>query len=314
MTKVAMPSMRRFGYADSLSTGAIAAGGTLLIPPSVVMIVYGLLVEGDIGKLFLAGIIPGMVGILGYLLAVMVAVRMNPSLAPAVGEPLPLSRSDLVSVAAVLALFAFIMIGIYGGLFTPIEAAGMGAATAMVIALVTGGLTRRALWTALVDSATASAMIFAIIIGAEIFGNFVTFAGLPDALSDLVDHLGLSPWMVMVVIVLIYMLPGCVLESLSMILPTVPVFFPLVSGMDFGLEILSRPEAVMIWFGIIVVVVTEISLITPPIGMNVFVLRSVMPDVPLRTIFRGVYWFWASDIVRLALIVAVPWLSLALCS
>ena len=157
-------------------------------------------------------------------------------------------------------------------------------------------------------------MIFAIIIGAEIFGNFVTFAGLPDALSDLVDQLGLSPWMVMVVIVLIYMVLGCFLESLSMILLTVPVFFPLVSGMDFGLEILSSPEAVMIWFGIIVVVVTEISLITPPIGMNVFVLRSVMPDVPLRTIFRGVYWFWASDIVRLALIVAVPWLSLALYS
>ena len=314
MSKVAMPSMRRFGYADSLSTGAIAAGGTLgiLIPPSVVMIIFGLLTEADIGKLFLAGIIPGIVGILGYLAAVMVAVRLNPSLAPEVGEPHPLTRRDLVSVVAVLALFAFIMIGIYGGFFTPIEAAGMGAAASLVIAALTGGLSRATLWTALVDSATASAMIFAIIIGAEIFGNFVTFAGLPDTLSDLVEHLGLSPWMVMLVIVVIYMILGCFLESLSMILLTVPVFYPVISGLDFGLDILADPDAVLIWFGIIVVVVTEISLITPPIGMNVFVLRSVLPDVPLKTIFRGVYVFWASDIIRLALIVAVPWLSLAL--
>ncbi|MCF6370933.1 TRAP transporter large permease [Rhizobium halophilum] len=314
MSKVTMPSMRRFGYSDSLATGSIAAGGTLgiLIPPSVVLIIFGLLTEADIGKLFLAGIIPGILGIIGYLLAVIVAVRLKPDLAPKVAEPHPLSRRDAVSVFAVLGLFVFIMSGIYGGFFTPIEAAGMGAAAALLIALVTGGLSRQALWIAFLDSATASAMIFAIIIGAEIFGNFITFAGLPDTLSDIVGTLGLSPWVVLLVIVAIYLILGCFLESLSMILLTIPVFYPLVADLDFGLQILQDPDMVLIWFAIIVVVVTEISLITPPIGMNVFVLRSVLPDVSLATIFRGVFVFWVADIVRLALIIGLPILSLYL--
>lgn len=312
MSKVTMPSMRRFGYSDSLATGAIAAGGTLgiLIPPSVVLIIFGLLTEADIGKLFLAGIIPGIIGIIGYLLAVMVAVRLKPELAPEVGETHPMTRRDTVSVVAVLGLFVFIMAGIYGGFFTPIEAAGMGAAAALLIAFVVGGLSRDSLWTAFLDSATASAMIFAIIIGAEIFSNFITFAGLPDSLSGLIENLGFSPWVVLLLIVLVYIILGCFLESLSMILLTVPVFYPVIADMDFGLAILQDPEAVLIWFAIIVVVVTEISLITPPIGMNVFVLRSVLPDVSLGTIFRGVFVFWVSDIVRLALIIAAPILSL----
>ena len=314
MSKVAMPSMRRFGYSDSLATGSIAAGGTLgiLIPPSVVLIIFGLLTEADIGKLFLAGIIPGIIGIIGYLIAVMVAVRLKPELAPKVGRLTPMTRQDVISVLAVLALFAFIMIGIYGGFFTPIEAAGMGAFAALVIAALTGGLSRSALWTAFLDSATASAMIFAIIIGAEIFSNFVTFAGLPDSLTAMVEGLGLSAWSVLLLIVLVYLVLGCFLESLSMILLTVPVFYPVIANLDFGLAILQDPDAVLIWFAIIVVVVTEISLITPPIGMNVFVLRSVLPDVSLGTIFRGVFVFWVADIVRLALIIGVPVLSLAL--
>lgn len=314
MSKVTMPSMRRFGYSDSLATGAIAAGGTLgiLIPPSVVLIIFGLLTEADIGRLFLAGILPGVLGILGYLAAVMVAVRLRPQLAPRVGEAHPMSRRDAVSVAAILALFVFIMAGIYGGFFTPIEAAGMGAAFALLIAALTGGLSRASLRAAFLDSATASAMIFAIIIGAEIFSNFISFAGLPDALGEVVTQLGLSAWTVLLLIVVIYILLGCVLESLSMILLTVPVFYPLVTGLDFGIAALENPDAVLIWFAIIVVVVTEISLITPPIGMNVFVLRSVLPDVPLKTIFRGVLPFWIADILRLAIILAVPSLSLYL--
>ena len=312
ISKVAMPSMRRFGYHDSLATGAIAAGGTLgiLIPPSVIMIIFGLLTESDIGKLFIAGIVPGLLGIGLYLVAVIVAVRINPALAPEVREPLPISRQDLIGVLSTVALFAFIMTGIYGGLFTPIEAAGMGAAAAVVIATVVGGLRRTALWRALIDAAIASAMIFAIIIGAEIFGNFITFAGLPEHLGDLVDAFGLGPWMVIAIIVVIYLLLGTVLESLSMILLTVPVFYPLVYQLDFGAGPLANPDDVLIWFAVIVVVATEISLITPPVGMNVFVLRSVLPDVPLATMFRGILWFWVADILRIALIVAFPMISL----
>jgi len=314
MSKVTMPSMRRYGYSDSLATGAIAAGGTLgiLIPPSVVLIIFGLLTEADIGKLFLAGIIPGVLGIIGYLVAVMVAVRLKPELAPKVGEVQPMTRRDAISVAAVMALFGFIMGGIYGGFFTPIEAAGMGAGAALLIAFATGEMTKSALSSAFLDSAIASAMIFAIIIGAEIFSNFITFAGLPDGLSEIVMNAGLSPWAVLMVIVLIYMVLGCFLESLSMILLTVPVFYPVITQLDFGLAVLQNPEAVLIWFAIIVVVVTEISLITPPIGMNVFVLRSVLPDVSLGTIFRGVFVFWVADIVRLGLIIGLPVISLYL--
>jgi tripartite ATP-independent transporter DctM subunit len=312
MSKVAMPSMRRYGYADSLAAGSIAAGGTLgiLIPPSVILIIYGLLTESDIGKLFIAGIVPGLVGLVFYLLAVQVAVWRNPDLAPPATELEPLTRRDGLGVAALALLFAIIMVGIYGGFFTPTEAAGIGAGTAIPISALFGRLKLSALLEAIGESARATAMIFALIIGADIFTNFVNFAGLPDALSDAVTGLDVSPWLVILAIVAVYILLGCVLESLSMILLTVPVFYPLVSNLDFGSGMLADPELVLIWFAIVVVVVTEISLITPPVGLNVFVLRSVLEDVSLTTIFKGVTPFWIADIFRLGLLIAVPWISL----
>ncbi len=314
MSKVAMPSMRKAGYADSLATGSIAAGGTLgiLIPPSVILIIYGLLTEADIGKLFIAGIIPGFLGVVFYLAAIYVTVLLRPSLAPGDHDDIPLERKDLWGVLAVVGLFAVIMVGIYGGFFTPTEAAGVGAAAALVIALISGGLTFEKLYQAGLNCARTTAMIFAIIIGAEIFSNFVSYAGVPDALLNFVQSLDVNAYVVMLVLVLIYMVLGAVLESLSMILLTVPVFFPLVTSLDFGTGLLGNPEMVLIWFGIIVVVVTEISLISPPIGMNVFVLRSVLTDVPLRTMFAGILPFWAADILRLALLIAVPTFSLML--
>jgi tripartite ATP-independent transporter DctM subunit len=314
MSRVAMPPMRRFGYADSLAAGSIAAGGTLgiLIPPSVILIIYGLLTESDIGKLFIAGLLPGLLGIVLYLLAVVVAVRLNPSLAPPVTEPEPMSRRDTIGVLGTLALFAFIMTGIYGGFFTPIEAAGMGALFALVLAVAIRGLSWAAFREACRATVVSSAMIFAIIIGAEIFSAFVNFAGLPDALLDVVYDFEVSPWVVIGIMVAIYLAMGCVFESLSMILLTVPVFYPVVAQLDFGSGLLADPEMVLIWFAIVVVVVTEISLITPPVGMNVFVLRSTLPDIALGTIFRGVLPFWIADIVRLALLVALPAISLAL--
>ena len=314
MSRVAMPPMRKFGYSDSLASGAIAAGGTLgiLIPPSVILIIYGLLTESDIGKLFIAGLLPGLLGIILYMAAVVVAVRLKPDLAPPVTQSEPMTKQDRIGVFGTLGLFVFIMGGIYGGFFTPIEAAGMGAIFSLVLALLIRGLNRSGFVDACRQTVSSSGMIFAIIIGAEIFSAFVNFAGLPDGLVDLVYTYDLSAWGVIFIMVAIYLIMGCVFESLSMILLTVPVFYPVVSQLDFGGGVLGDPELVLIWFAVIVVVVTEISLITPPVGMNVFVLRSVLKDVSLSTIFRGVLPFWIADIVRLALLLAVPSISLVL--
>ena len=312
MSKVAMPSMRKFGYDDQLAAGSIAAGGTLgiLIPPSVILIIYGLLTETNIAKLFIAGIVPGLLGVVFYLAAVRIAVVLNPALAPEKTEQAPMSRADKTGVICVLGLFLFIMVGIYGGFFTPIEASGMGAGAAILIALALRSMSFNDFFQAVLSSARTTAMIFVIIIGAELFTSFINFAGLPDALSILVADWNLSPGMVIAAIILIYLVLGSVLESLSMVLLTVPVFYPLMFELEFTNELLLDPEYALIWFAIIVVVATEISLITPPVGMNVFVLRGVLKDVPLSTIFRGVLPFWIADIFRLAAIALLPILSL----
>jgi len=313
MSKVAMPSMRRYGYADSLAAGSIAAGGTLgiLIPPSVLMVIYGIMTETDIAKLFIAGIVPGILGVGFYAAAIAVVTRLKPALGPR-GESFGLGATlrALTGAWGVTLLFAVIMGGIYGGVFTPTEAAGIGAALAFGFALLKGGLGWKALFPLLLESARTTAMIFMVLIGALIFTNFVNFAGLPDTLAGFVLDLALNPYLVIAVIIAIYLVLGCVLESLSMILLTVPVFYPLMLELDFGAGM--DPEAVLIWFAIIVLVVTEISLITPPVGLNVFVLRGVLRDVELGTIFRGVTPFWIADILRVALIIALPALSLFL--
>jgi len=312
MSKVAMPPMRRFGYHDSLAAGSIAAGGTLgiLIPPSVIMVIYGLLTQADIGKLFIAGILPGALGVVLYTLAVGVTTWIRPELGPP-GERMSWGGRlrALKGVSGMLALFGVIMGGIYGGLFTPTEAAGVGAFAAFLMALARRRLTWAVFLDLLVDSARTTAMLFTVVIGALLFENFVNFAGFADALKDVVAGLAVSPWLVMLVIVAIYLVLGCVLESLSMILLTVPVFYPIVADLDYGI---GNPDLVLVWFAVIVVVATEISLITPPIGMNVFVLRGVLGDVRLGTIFRGLVPFLLSDFVRLGLIIAFPVLSLLL--
>ena len=303
MSKVAMPPMRRYGYADSLATGAIAAGGTLgiLIPPSVILVIYGLLTETSIGKLFAAGILPGVLGIALYMVAVQVTIARRPELGPR-GERTDWAgrRRALMGVWAVLALFLIVMGGIYGGIFTPTEAAGIGAFFAFLFALWRRTLGWRGLREVLADSARTTTTLFMVLIGALMFAEFINRAGLPDALIGLTAGLQAEPMMVILAILAIYIVLGCVFESLSMLLLTVPVFFPLVADLGFDL----------VWFGIIVVVVTEISLITPPVGLNVFVLRAMLPEVSTGTIFRGVTPFWCADIVRLAILVLVPWISL----
>lgn len=305
MAKVAMPPMRKFGYADSLATASIAAGGTLgiLIPPSVILVIYGLLTETSIRELFAAGFVPGMMGILFYMGAVRYVVWRDPSKGPS-GEKFTWGErlEALNGVWGVLILFSIVMGGIYGGVFTPTEAAGIGAGGAFVISLARRSLTLMTLFDILTDTARTSAMLFTVVIGALIFSNFITRAGLPDDLLAFVSGLNASPMVIIFVILVIYIVLGMVFESLSMLLLTVPIFFPLVQSLGFDL----------VWFGIVVVVVTEISLITPPVGMNVFVLSAVVPDVKASTIFKGVTPFWIADIVRLLLITLIAEISLFL--
>lgn len=307
MSKVAMPEMRRFNYSDQLSTASIAAGGTLgiLIPPSVILVIYGLLTETSIGKLFMAGILPGLLGIVLYMAAVRYTVWRDPAAGPA-GERTawPDRLKALRQIWAVLLLFFLVIGGLYGIFdvaplnlaFSPTEAAGMGAMGAFLIALARGGLTLHGLFDVLRETAFTTASLFAVLIGAQIFSAFVNLAGLPEALIGIVTAFELSPMMVLMFIILIYIILGCVFESLSMMLLTVPIFFPLVTSLGFD----------PIWFGIIVVVVVEISLITPPVGLNVFILKRMVDDVTTGTIFRGVTPFWLADLLRLALLILIP--------
>jgi tripartite ATP-independent transporter DctM subunit len=300
-----MPSMRRYGYADSLAAGSIAAGGTLgiLIPPSVILVLYGILSGQDIGLLFAAGLLPGLLGIMGYMAAVAAVTRLHPELGPRAERAGMAERWRATrQVWGVLLLFVVVMGGIYGGIFTPTEAAGVGAFGGFLFALARRRIDARGLIDVLVQSVETTAMLFFVLIGALLFSGFLNMAGLPDMLAELVAGIDAPRLAVIACLLAIYLVLGCVLESLAMVLLTVPVFTPIVADLGFDL----------IWFGIVVVVVTEISLITPPIGLNVFVLRSVLPDVKTGDIFRGVVPFWMADIVRLALIVAIPAIALAL--
>ena len=299
MSKVAMPSMRRYGYADSLASGSIAAGGTLgiLIPPSVILVLYGIMTETEIGKLFAAGFLPGMLGMALYMLSANLVSRFNPKLGPAVDiTPWPERWAAMRGIWGILLLFSIVMGGIYLGVFSPTEAAGIGASGAFFFALARRTLNLRAIIEVLIETGRTSTMVFIVLIGAIMFSNFVDVTRAPNHIQTFVEGLQIAPILVILVILVIYIVLGCVLDSIAMMLLTVPIFYPLVAGLGYDL----------IWFGIIVVVVIEISLITPPIGLNVYVIRATLPDVPLGTIFKGVTPFIVADIIRLALLVLVP--------
>ena len=303
MAKVAYPSMKRFGYSDSLATGAIASGGTLgiLIPPSTIMVIYGVFTETNIGKLFAAGVLPGILAATLLCVAVAYVTWRDPKAGP------PGERASwrerwvaLKDIWAVAALFLFVMGGIYGGAFTATEGAGMGAFGAMVFALWRRVLSWRALYACLVESARTTAMLFMILIGALMFAEFVNITTMPNDLKAFVDRFNVSPILVVAAICAIYVLLGTAMEELSMILLTIPVFFPVVMHLGFD----------PIWFGILIVVVVEIGLISPPVGMNLFVLKTLLPQVSTATVFRGVTPFIVADVVRLAILIAFPIISL----
>jgi tripartite ATP-independent transporter DctM subunit len=305
MTVVALPEMLRHGYDPRLATGSIAAGGTLgiLIPPSVMFLIYGFLTEQSIGKLFLAGIVPGVILIILYALTISLVTWRNPALAPAVPR-VPLSErvTALYRVWPMLGLFLLVIGGMYVGVFTATEAAAVGAAGAFLLALVRRSLTWRQLVQALVDTVHTSAALFSILVGAVILGYFLAITQLPMTLAATIGGLPLSANAIMALIILLYLILGAFMDELAMVLLTVPIFFPVSQTLGFD----------PIWFGVIIVVVCEAGMIAPPVGINVFVLASMTKDVPMKDIYLGILPFLWADVVLLILLMAFPDLALFL--
>jgi tripartite ATP-independent transporter DctM subunit len=303
MAKVAYPSMRRYGYSDGLASATIAAGGTLgiLIPPSIILVIYGIITQTNIGDLFVAGVLPGLLGLALYMVAVVWVAWRSPEQAPR-GEPSSWHDriASLRGIWPFLFLFALIIGGLYADLFTATEAAGIGAGMAVLVGFVHGRLTFQMLRKVILETAYTSISLYVVLFGAMMLSKLLTMSGLSVGILGLVEGMGLTGYWLILAIVLIFLVLGCVLDSMAIILIFVPLFAPVVAAQGFDL----------IWFGIVVVVVTEIALITPPVGMNVFVLKAVLPHVPVLRIFRGLVPFIAVDLIRLSLLVAFPAISL----
>ena len=311
MGQVALPELRRYGYSGGFSTATLAAGGTLgiLIPPSVVLVIYAILTEQNIAKLFLAAFIPGILAALGYMATISIYVRLNPDSA-GVRLPVPYSErfSALFRVWPVLLVFLVVVLGIYLGWFTPTEGAAVGALGTGLIALFNGGLTLKTLSDSILATGRSTAMIFFIVLGAGFYNGFLALTQVPQELASWVGAQGYSPWFVLALILVLYLVFGCFMDSLSMILLTIPIFFPIISVLDFGLS----AEETAIWFGILVLIVVEVGLITPPVGMNLFVINSMDRLTPMVETYRAVMYFVASDIIRVILLVAFPGITLFL--
>jgi tripartite ATP-independent transporter DctM subunit len=302
-SSVAYPEMRRFGYPQSFSTGVIAAGGTLgaMLPPSTVLAVYAILTQQDIGKLFMAGIIPGILAMLMYVLTIFIIVQVRPDWLPR-GEQKtwPERLSGLKDVWAPLVLFVFVIGGLYGGFFTPTEAGGVGATGAFLLGVLRGKLDRAGILTALLSATRTAAAVFTVLIGALIFGYFLTVTQVPQNLTAFLSELGLGRYGVLALIMVMYLILGCLMDAMAMIILTVPIVFPIIVQLGFD----------PIWFGIIIVMTVELGLIHPPVGMNVFVIKSVVHDVSFMTIFKGVIPFVLTDLLRLVILIAFPMIAL----
>ena len=303
MSQVALPEMRRYDYDVRLATGSIAAGGTIgiLIPPSVILVLYGILTETSISELFLAGVVPGIMTVFAFMTTVSIVTKINPEQGPRGERSSGMDKlRAFKDVWGTVLLFLLVIGGIYLGIFTPTEAAGIGATGALALAVLARRMSWEILLKCLMDTVKTSAMIFTILIGAIIFNNFLVLSSVPDAIGSWVESLPLSKHMILIVILLIYVAMGCALDSLAMILLSIPIFFPVVSNLGFD----------PVWFGVIVVMVVELGLITPPIGMNVFIIKGMVPDVPLGAIYLGVLPFVVAQILLIAILVAVPALAL----
>jgi tripartite ATP-independent transporter DctM subunit len=303
MSKVAYPSMRKLGYADYLATGVIAAGGTLgiMIPPSTILVIYGIVTETHIGKLFAAGLLPGLLCAAMMMGAVAWITWRDPQAGPAGERTQWRGRlAALRDIWGVALLVVVVLGGIYGGLFTATEGAGIGASGAFFFALARRALSRKVLFEVLVESARTTAMLFTILIAAMMFSGFINFTTMPGDLKDWLLHLGLPPLAIVAAMMLIYVLLGTIMEELSMVLLTIPVFFPIVTQLGFD----------PVWFGVLIVLVVQIGLISPPVGMNLFVLNALLKTVPLAQIFRGVWMFVAALVIALVLVLEIQPLAL----
>ena len=309
MSQVALPEMRRYGYSDSLATGTLAAGGTLgiLIPPSVILVIYAVYTEQSIGHLFLAALIPGIIATLGYMIVVGIYVRLAPSAGPS-GERYPFRARlrSLRDVWPVALVFILVVAGIYLGWFSPTEGAAIGAGSVGVIAVIVGGMRWQGLRRSLLETAEITALIFLILLGAEIFSAFLALTQMPAELAKVVERLDASPMLIMIAMLMVYLVLGCVMESLAMILLTVPVFYPIVLSLELGLA----EDQIAVWFGILALMAVEVGMITPPFGLNIFVINAMARNVSMADTYRGVLPFVASDVVRILIILFVPWTAL----
>ncbi|MBE3639227.1 TRAP transporter large permease [Mangrovicoccus algicola] len=311
MAQVALPEMRRYRYSGALSTGSLAAGGTLgiLIPPSVILVLYALMAEQNIAKMFMAALLPGVLAALGYMAAIAIFVRRHPEDGPAAPRAGRAERlAALGETWPILLIFALVITGMYRGWFTPTEAAAVGAFGTGLLAVIHGGMRARGLMACILGTARISGMIFLILLGAETFNAFLAQTRTPILAADAIASAGLSPMLVLLAMLALYLVLGCVMDSMSMLLLTVPIFYPIIAGLDFGMP----REDTLIWFGILAVVVVEVGLITPPVGMNVFVINGMARDVPMWDSFRGVLPFLVSDVIRIAALILFPALTLGL--
>lgn len=308
MGQVALPEMKRHGYHGAMATGALAAGGTLgiLIPPSIVLIIYAILTEQNIAKLFLAAMVPGVMAVMGYMLVIAILVKLKPHYADKSEKASWSERGKaVIELIPASALFIGVLGGIYGGIFTPSEAAAYGVVGTIVIALLNRQLTLEGFAECIKQTAVNTGMIFVIILGADIFNAFLSLSGMPEALAEWIVDSDMTPMFVLLLMLAVYLVLGCLMDSLSMILLTVPIFFPAIMSLDFGMTY----EQTALWFGIICLIVVEVGMITPPVGMNVFIINKIAEGVPMKDTFAGVLPFLASDFVRVLLLLLFPVLT-----
>ncbi len=324
MGQVALPEMRKRGYSDSLSTGVLAAGGTLgiLIPPSIILVIYAILAQQNIVKMFIAALLPGILAAIGYMLTVALYVRFRPDAATK-AERVPYGQrlKTLFGIWPVVVIFGLVMGGIAAdwnwaqdgvqALFTPTEGAAVGAVATGIYGLATGGLTWKGFLDSVLATAQATAMIFFIVLGAQLFNSFLAFTQAPAQLVEWITTQGFAPLLVLSIMLVAYLIFGCVMDSLSMILLTIPIFFPIVQALEFTLwGYTLTPEEAAIWFGILALIVVEVGLITPPVGMNLFIINSMARDIPIVRTYAGVAPFVASDLIRVVILVAFPPITL----